>query len=349
MLTFAVESPRILMKQGKRTQAKAALRKLRGNLGDAIIEQELGGIDMQITAERESQNLGILASLGSLFSTRRNIDRLTLACTAHLLQVWSGASSITVYAPRYFDILGVRDDNERLLYTAIVGVVKLLAAASCALFAIDQLGRRKSLTAGITVQLFCITYIAAVLSVVPELAEGVDTPRNERVGVSAIVFMYLCGAGYAFGWNSLSYLITSEIFPLQTRTVGTAFVMLLHYGSRYGMQKAVPLMLLDSAMRPLGTFWFFSGMTLTGIIWVWAWLPETGSMQLEKAAYMLDSESIDDPWGDRAPQGGAKKMGEMQPKNGPRKMGELQQKGSEGDAVEMKGGKGGRRTTRRIN
>jgi hypothetical protein len=195
---------------------------------------------------------------------------LCLTCTAHLLQVWSGASSITVYAPQFFATLGVTDDHQRLLYAAIVGIVKLLAAAACAVFAVDQMGRRRSLTVGITVQLFYIAYIAAVLSVVPEISNGEPIPENERVGISAIVFMYLCGAGYAFGWNSLSYLITSEIFPLQTRTVGTAVVMVIHYASRDGMQKAVSLMLLDSVMRPLGTFWFFSGVTLIGVIWVWA-------------------------------------------------------------------------------
>lgn len=275
------------MKHGKHAEAKAVLRRLRGNeTSDSIIEQEMSSMDLQISAERESQHSGLLASLWSSVATRRNLDRLVLASTAHLLQVWSGASSITVYAPRYFDILGVKDMNERLLYTAIIGVVKLLAAASCALFAVDRFGRRITLMAGITLQLICITYIAAVLSVVPKLADGIITPENQRVGITAIVSMYLCGAGYAFGWNSISSLITAEIFPLQTRTIGTALVMVVHYGSRYGLQKAVPLMLLDNAMRPLGTFWFFSGITLISIMWVWAWMAETMSMQLEKVADM---------------------------------------------------------------
>jgi MFS family permease len=115
-------------------------------------------------------------------------------------------------------------------------MLKLLAATACALFAVDQIGRRRSLTIGITVQLFCITYIAAVLSVVPEISKGESIPENERVRISTIIFTYLCGAGYALGWNSLSYLITSKIFPLQTRTVGTALVIVVHYASRYGIQ-----------------------------------------------------------------------------------------------------------------
>lgn len=289
---------------------------MRGNeVDDRILEQELIGIETQLAMEQEKKSLGLFLSISSLFTTKRTFHRLCTASAAHLLQVWSGASSITVYAPRYFEILGIRNDQERLLYTAIVGVVKLLAAAACAAFAVDQIGRRKSLAIGVTVQLFCITYIAAVLSVVPELANGEATPEAKRVGVSAIVFMYLCGAGYAFGWNSLSYIITSEIFPLQTRTVGAALVMIVHYGSRYGLQKAVPLMLLDGNMRPLGTFWFFSGMTFVGIIWVWAWMPETGNMQLEKAAYMLESDSKGHPWGEGQPETAGHNMGELQSGN----------------------------------
>lgn len=300
LLTFGIESPRILVKQGKRREAKIALRKLRDDdISGRHLEQEIVGIETQLAMEQEKKDVGFFRSLWSLFTTKRSFDRLCTACTAHLMQVWSGASSITVYAPRYFEILGVRNEQERLLYTAIVGIVKLAAAAACAVFAVDQIGRRKSLTFGVTVQLVCISYIAAVLSVVPELAEGETTPETRRVGISAIVSMYLCGAGYAFGWNSLSYIITSEIFPLQTRTVGTAVVMVVHYGSRYGLQKAVPLMLLENSMRPLGTFWFFSGVTLTGICWVWGWLPETGNMQLEKAAYTLEqADPKEDPWSD---------------------------------------------------
>lgn len=349
MLTFSVESPRILVKKGKHADAHKALSKLRGKDSDhQDVVQEIKGIETQLQVEKESQT-GLIASLTALVSTRKGIDRLTIACLAHILQVWSGASSITVYAPQYFEILGVTDQNERLLYTGIIGVVKLVAAACCALFAVDQLGRRRTLTIGISVQAFSIIYIAAVLAVVPELAEGaVSGSDDRRVGTSAIVFMYLCGAGYAFGWNTLSFVIPSEIFTLQTRTVGTALVMIIHYASRYGVQKVVPLMLLPSSMGPSGTFWFFSAITIIGLIWVWAWLPETGSVPLEKAAFMMDPDAVDDPWGDGQPGDVSRKMGELQPKDGPTKLGDLPT-GSDGpnpDRVRAKREKGERKNSK---
>ncbi|KAM0717577.1 hypothetical protein Q7P37_007429 [Cladosporium fusiforme] len=346
MLTFSVESPRILVKKGKHADAQRALGKLRGKEFDHTdVEQEIKGIETQLTAEKESKS-GFIGSLLTLFSTRKNLDRLTIAFLAHILQVWSGASSITVYAPEYFQILGVTNQNERLLYTGIMGVVKLVAAASCALFAVDQLGRKRSLALGISVQACAIIYISAVLAVVPELSTGEASGADDRrVGVSAIVSMYLCGAGYAFGWNTISFLIPTEIFTVQTRTVGSALVMVVHFCSRYGVQKVVPLMLLPSSMGPSGTFWFFSAITLIGLIWVWAWLPEAGSIPLEKAAYKIEPEAEDDPWGDGQPGDVSRKMGEMQPKDGPTRLGELPT-GSDGpnpDRVKAKRAKNERR------
>lgn len=48
-----------------------------------------------------------------------------------------------------------------------------------------------------------------------------------------------------------------------------------------GNSKAVPTMLLDTAMRPYGTFFFFAMVTLVGLVWMWFFLPETAGKSLE--------------------------------------------------------------------
>lgn len=40
-------------------------------------------------------------------------------------------------------------------------------------------------------------------------------------------------------------------------------------------------MLLESSMKPQGTFWFFSAITFIGLLWVWFFLPETAGKSLE--------------------------------------------------------------------
>jgi hypothetical protein len=49
-----------------------------------------------------------------------------LGMVPQLLGQFSGASSITIYAPEFFELLGTKGQSEKLFATAIVGVVKVL-------------------------------------------------------------------------------------------------------------------------------------------------------------------------------------------------------------------------------
>jgi len=41
-------------------------------------------------------------------------------------------------------------------------------------------------------------------------------------------------------------------------------------------------MLLENALQPKGTFWFFSVMTFFGLLWTLLLLPETAGQSLEE-------------------------------------------------------------------
>lgn len=86
------------------------------------------------------------------------------------------------------------------------------------------------------------------------------------------------------GWNSMQYLLTSEIFPLRIRALATSIAMTLHFANQYGNSRAVPNMLLsvaDGGISSKGTFWCFAAITIIGGIWVWVFVPETGGRDLE--------------------------------------------------------------------
>ena len=57
--------------------------------------------------------------------------------------------------------------------------------------------------------------------------------------------------------------------------------MSFHFVNQYGNSKAVPQMLLQTTLKPQGTFWFFSAIILLGLAWVWFFLPETAGKPLE--------------------------------------------------------------------
>jgi hypothetical protein len=98
--------------------------------------------------------------------------------------------------------------------------------------------------------------------------------------------IYFSGFGWALGWNSIQYLINSEIYPLRLRALGGSIAMTFHFVNQYGNSKAVPLMFLG--MTKGGTMMFFSCVTAVGLLWVWFFLPETSGKSLESMDEMFN-------------------------------------------------------------
>jgi hypothetical protein len=247
------------------------------------VQTELIDIHDQLEREKEATlGSGFLGPLKELFLLKSNRYRVMVGIMSQLLGQWSGANSITIYAPEFFSLLGTKGQSEKLFATAIFGVVKFVSAMICALFLVDFIGRKRSLGTGICLQFISMLYIAVYLTAVPTIEDGkVTTGAAKRAGTGAIVAIYLSGAGWALGWNSIQYLINAEIFPLRVRSLGSSMVMCIHFVNQYGNSKAVPLMLVQSALKPQGTFWFFSAVTLIGLAWAWFFLPETAGKSLE--------------------------------------------------------------------
>lgn len=283
------ESPRFLVKKGKDEKALDNLSRLRNLPRDhPYLQNEFAGIKNSHQEEMEAtMGSGWLGILKETFLVPKNLYRLYLACMAQLLSQWSGAGSITLYAPDFFSIMGITGSNESLLVTAVFGLVKLGSAVVCALFLVDIIGRKRALLIGITLQAISMIYIAGFLSSIPHINmdDGGSIPES-KLGASrgAIAMIYISGVGWALGWNSMQYLLTAELFPLRIRALATSIAMTLHFVNQYGNSRAVPNMLLsvsDGGITPLGTFWFFAAVTVVGGLWVLVTVPETAGRSLE--------------------------------------------------------------------
>ncbi|KAA8642542.1 hypothetical protein EYZ11_004519 [Aspergillus tanneri] len=283
------ESPRFLVKKGNHEKALENLSRIRHLPTDhEYIVQELNGIRSSHEAEMEAtMGTGPIGVLKEAFLDPKNLYRLYIASGAQLLSQWSGAGSITLYAPDLFKLLGITGDNETLLVTGVFGIVKLVSAVVCALFLVDVIGRKRALLIGITLQAISMLYVAGFLSSVPDMGvvEGYKLP-NAKLPASrgAIAMMYLSGVGWALGWNSMQYLLTAELFPLRIRALSTSLAMTLHFVNQYGNSRAVPNMLMgtnNGGITPMGTFWFFAAVTILGGLWVWVTVPETAGRSLE--------------------------------------------------------------------
>ncbi|KAL3481361.1 general substrate transporter [Aspergillus californicus] len=284
-----IESPRFLVKRNKYENALSNLARIRGLPTDnEYVIEEITAIQNSHETEMEAtMGLGWVGVLKEAVLIPSNLYRFYLATMVQLLSQWSGAGSITVYAPQLFSLLGITGSEESLLVTAVFGLVKLTAAVICALFLVDVIGRKRALLLGITLQAVAMIYVAAFLTSFPELGVNDDyiLPDNQG-GVSrgAVAMIYISGVGWALGWNSMQYLLTAELFPLRIRALATSTAMTLHFVNQYGNSRAVPNMLLATAeggIDPKGTFWCFAAVTLLGGIWVFVSIPETAGRSLE--------------------------------------------------------------------
>lgn len=293
ILSFAnYESPRFLVMKGKDELATKNLARIRNlPLDHPVIVREIMEIQVHLQEEQEAtMGLGWKGLLKEMFMMPNNLYRIHIGILSQLLSQWSGAGSITLYAPDFFELLGTTGNDEKLFATAIFGVVKFVAAIMCAFFLVDVIGRKRSLAIGITLQAVSMIYIAGLLSAIGDKKSSEYTSGEKQASLGGIVMIYISGFGWAMGWNTMQYLLNAEMYPLRIRAVCSSMVMCFHFVNQYGNSRAVPVMLLkpsEGGMGAAGMFWFSSIVTVIGGLWAWFFIPETAGRSLESMDHLF--------------------------------------------------------------
>lgn len=112
---FNYESPRFLIKKGNPEHAIANLARVRGlPADDEYVVAEINGIKHQLAEEQEAtMGQGAWGYVREMFCMPNNFYRIYLGLGTQLLSQWSGAQSITIYAPDMFALLGTKGQNEK--------------------------------------------------------------------------------------------------------------------------------------------------------------------------------------------------------------------------------------------
>lgn len=285
---FALESPRYLFMRGQDEKALVNMEKLRSLPRDhPYCVEEARRIKEGIeTYKRAVEGKTIFRRMAQILATTANRYRLIgIGIASQTLSQFSGSSSITIFAPQFFELLGVTGDETKLFATALFGVVKLIASFVCALFLIDRIGRKRSVYAGISLQFLSMLYMAILTQAVPAISQGKIHTLGLRVASTiGIMSIYLNGIGWALGWNSVQYVLAAEIWPLELRALGNSFIMMYHFVAQYATSKATPTMFLSPAEGGItapGTFFFFAAVCFLGLVYAYFFLPELAGHSLE--------------------------------------------------------------------
>ncbi|KAG7264145.1 hypothetical protein CRUP_001656, partial [Coryphaenoides rupestris] len=271
-MCFMPETPRYLLSHGKRREAEAALRFLRGP--DAPVEWECARIQ---EACGQQESAGFRAS----YLREPGVYKpLAIGMLLMFFQQATGINAIMFYAENIF-----KDAQFEMVFTGIAAVI------------MDRAGRRvllciSGVAMAISAAVFGVFFFlttapnnTTVNAVVSELQgslglEGSVGVRPQDLAALALASMAVFIAGFALGWGPIPWLVMSEIFPSKVRGFASAACVLTNWGNAFIITKFFQNLLdwLGSA----GTFWLFASMCAVNVVFTMAFVPETKGKSLEE-------------------------------------------------------------------
>ncbi|TKY51134.1 Sugar transport protein 13 [Spatholobus suberectus] len=262
---LVVDTPNSLIERGHLEEGKVVLRKIRGV--DNIEPEFLELVNASRVAKEVKHPFRNILK-------RRNRPQLIISIALQVFQQFTGINAIMFYAPVLFNTLGFKNDAS--LYSAVItGAVNVLSTV-VSIYSADRLGRRMLLLeAG--VQMFLSQFVIAVI--IGKKVKDHSEDLSKGFAVLVVVMVCIFVSAFAWSWGPLSWLIPSEIFPLETRSAGQSVAVCVNLLSTFVIAQAFLSML---CLFKFGIFLFFSGCVLIMSTFVLFLLPETKNVPIEE-------------------------------------------------------------------
>ena len=273
---LAPESPRWLLKLGRRADALGIMQRVRPGVDAA---PRLASIEASLREEAHN------ASWSEVFD-RTWRRPLVVAIGLAVFQQITGINAIIYYADTIFAAAGFAAPQEQTTATTwAIGGVNVLATFIAIAF-IDRLGRRPLLLAGlIGMGVSLLVVGAAFLSIGASAANGGPTAAGIITLVALVVFII----SFAFSLGPVVWTVISEIFPGRIRGRAVAVATAVNWGAAFLVSEF--FLTLIEAIGASFTFWLFALFCLLGWLWIYRRVPETKGRSLEQIEQMwADSE-----------------------------------------------------------
>ncbi|XP_010667118.2 sugar transport protein 10 [Beta vulgaris subsp. vulgaris] len=260
------DSPNSLIDRGKQQEARRMLQKIRGtdNVDD----------EFQDLVEASESSKAVDNPWKNILKSK-NRPQLIMAMLIPSFQQLTGINVIMFYAPVLFKTLGFGDDAA-LMSSVITGVVNVVAT-SVSIFCVDRVGRRALFLEG-GVQMFICQILTALF--IGHTYGSTGQGEFSKASANFVVFL-ICAyvAAFAWSWGPLGWLVPSEIFPLETRSAGTAITVMFNMIFTFIIAQCFLTML---CYMKFGLFLFFSGFVIIMTTFIYFFLPETKNVPIEE-------------------------------------------------------------------
>jgi sugar porter (SP) family MFS transporter len=251
---FAPESPRWLVKNGRKEQARAILARIGGedysysalNEIEATLVNDIRKVDVRELLDPKMKSVLLLGVVLAVF------------------QQWCGINVIFNYAEEIFSTAGY-DISNTLVNIAWTGSVNLVFTF-VALGIVDKGGRRVLMLFG-----------AAGLAVI-YLALGLGYHAGVK-GLPMLLLVLAAIGCYSMSLAPVTWVVISEIFPNRIRGTAMSVAVTSLWSACFILTYTFPL--LNKGLGPARTFWIYAAICVAGFFFVLLRLPETKGKTLE--------------------------------------------------------------------
>jgi len=277
------ESPRWLVMQGQLGKAKKVLIQISNTTQEAELRfndiKLAAGLDENCNDEivklpqKSHQGEGVWKEL-ILRPTPAVRWMLIASVGIHFFEHATGIEAVMLYSHKIFKKAGIKSKENLLLATIGVGLTKIIFLI-LALFLLDKVGRRRLLQVSTGGMIIGLTVLGFSLTMVEHANEEVLWALT-----LSIIATYFYVAFFNIGLAPVTWLYSSEIFPLKLRAQGVSIGVAVNRS----MNAAVSMSFISiyKALTIGGAFFMFAGISVIAWLFFYFLVPETKGKTLEE-------------------------------------------------------------------